>query len=89
MRRGIVMVEKAIKAFAHDRNHTAGIRYRELHLIREQKNDNGLRITQKKAERRERRGCLPSYSGELEACSMMDDVRTMFTPALGACNSAR
>lgn len=63
MKRGIVMVEKAIKAFAHDRNHN---------------------ITQKKAERRERRGCLPSYSGELEACSMMDDVRTVFTPALRA-----
>lgn len=61
MRRGIVMVEKAIRAFARDRNHN---------------------ITQKKAERRERRGCLPSYSGELEACSMMDDVRTTCTPAL-------
>lgn len=61
MRRGMVIVEKAIKAFAHDRNHN---------------------ITQKKAERRERRGCIPSCSGELEVCSMMDDVRTMLTPAL-------
>lgn len=65
MRRGIVMVEKAIKAFARDRNHN---------------------ITQKKAERRERRGCLPSYSGELEACSMMDDV-PMSTPALSVGDS--
>jgi hypothetical protein len=39
MSRGIVMVENAIKAFAHDKNHTAEIPKRELHLIRGQKND--------------------------------------------------
>lgn len=61
MRRGMVIVEKAIRAFAHDRNHN---------------------ITQKQADRRERRGCIPPLSSELETCSMMDDVPAMFAPVL-------
>jgi hypothetical protein len=47
----MVMVVKAIKAFAHDKNHTAEILYRELHLIRGQKNDVMAYISPRKRQR--------------------------------------